>query len=143
MRLLRALRLVVLRTHRARWVRTSSQHGTESGGLLVTLNWCVMRRCYLGEGNLVSTPPELLMFPAWPSYYYLVSYHSAGSHFGAAIVNWQGIAPMLNHDYSQHCGTRNDTRRKRGQIALTPSKLETRYWDKLLGNSIGSVWGFW
>ena len=37
------------------------RHGTESGGPLVTLNLCVMRRCYVGEGGLLSTsPPSFL-----------------------------------------------------------------------------------
>ena len=39
-----------------RWVGTSGQHGTESGGPLVTLNLNVMARYYLGKENLASTP---------------------------------------------------------------------------------------
>ena len=56
-----------------RWVGTSSQHGTESGEPLVTLNLCVMRRYCLGEGDLVSTLIPSMIFalffmflPPWP-----------------------------------------------------------------------------
>ena len=43
----------------SRWVGISGQHGTESGGPLVTLNLCAMRRYYLGEEDLV---PRLYVF---------------------------------------------------------------------------------
>ena len=38
-----------------RWIGTSGKQGMGSGGPLVTLNLCVIRRYYLGEGDLVST----------------------------------------------------------------------------------------
>ena len=37
------------------WVGISGQHGTESGGPLVALKSCVIRRYYLVEGDLLST----------------------------------------------------------------------------------------
>ena len=38
-----------------RWVGVSGQHRTESGGPLVALNLCVLRRYCVGERGLVST----------------------------------------------------------------------------------------
>ena len=50
-----------------RWVGTSGQRGTVSGGPLVTLNLCVIRRYCLRKGGLVST--VFLLYSCYNTWY--------------------------------------------------------------------------